>query len=81
MHSLALLLTGLCFIALTAACTPAEEPMPEDPVERAKALHAKAPLIDGHNDLPWQIRRKANRDVWSIDLDQPQPDFHTDIPR
>lgn len=81
MHSLALLLTSLCFIALTAACTPAEEPMPEDPVERAKALHAKVPLIDGHNDLPWQIRRKANRDVWSIDIDRPQPDFHTDIPR
>ena len=81
MHSFALLLTGLCLIAVTAACTPAEEPMPEDPVERAKALHAKVPLIDGHNDLPWQIRRKANRDVWSIDINEPQPDFHTDIPR
>lgn len=81
MHSIALLLTGLCLIAVTAACTPAEEPMPEDPVERAKALHAKVPLIDGHNDLPWQIRRKANRDVWSIDINEPQPDFHTDIPR
>lgn len=81
MHSFALLLTSLCFIVLTAACAPAEEPLPEDPVERAKALHAKVPLIDGHNDLPWQIRRKANRDVWSIDLDRPQPDFHTDIPR
>lgn len=81
MHPLALLLTSLCFIALTAACAPAEEPMPEDPVERARALHAKVPLIDGHNDLPWQIRRKANRDVWAIDINEPQPDFHTDIPR
>ena len=81
MHSFALLLTSLCIIALTAACTPAEEPMPDDPVERAKALHAQVPLIDGHNDLPWQIRRKANRDVWAIDINEPQPDFHTDIPR
>lgn len=81
MYPFTLLLTSLCIIALTAACAPAEEPMPEDPVERAKALHAQVPLIDGHNDLPWQIRRKANRDVWSIDIDQPQPDFHTDIPR
>ncbi len=86
MQSFTLLLTGLCFIALTAACAPAEEPMqeeplPEDPVERAKALHAKVPLIDGHNDLPWQIRRKANRDVWAMDLAEPQPDLHTDIPR
>ena len=81
MHSFALLLTSLCLIALTAACTPAAAPMPEDPVERAKALHAQVPLIDGHNDLPWQIRRKANRDVWAIDINEPQPDFHTDIPR
>ena len=81
MHSLALLLTGLCLVALTSACAPAEEPLPEDPVERARALHAKVPLIDGHNDLPWQIRRKANRDVWSIDIAESQPDLHTDIPR
>lgn len=81
MHSLALLLTGFCLIALTAACTPAEEPLPDDPVERARALHAKAPLIDGHNDLPWQIRRKANRDVWALDIAESQPDLHTDIPR
>ena len=86
MQSFTLLLTGLFFIALTAACAPAEEPMPEeplpeDPVEHAKALHAKVPLIDGHNDLPWQIRRKANRDVWAMDLAEPQPNVHTDIPR
>ena len=81
MHSLILLLTGLCLVALTSACAPAEEPLPEDPVERARALHAKVPLIDGHNDLPWQIRRKANRDVWSIDIAESQPDLHTDIPR
>ncbi len=81
MHSLALLLTGMCLIVLTAACAPAEEPLPEDPVERARALHAKVPLIDGHNDLPWQIRRKANRDVWAMDINESQPDLHTDIPR
>ena len=81
MQSFTLLLTGLCIIALTAACAPAEEPLPEDPLERAKALHAKSPLIDGHNDLPWQIRRKANRDMWAMDIAEPQPDLHTDIPR
>lgn len=81
MHSFTLLLTSLCFVALAAACALAEEPMPEDPLERAKALHAKVPLIDGHNDLPWQIRRKANRDVWVLDIAEPQPDLHTDIPR
>ena len=86
MRRFTLLLTVLCFIALTAACESVEEPLPEEPlpenpVERARALHAKVPLIDGHNDLPWQIRRKANRDVWSMDIAESQPDLHTDIPR
>ena len=81
MQSFALMLTGLCFIALTAVCSPAEEPLPEDPVERAKALHVKVPLIDGHNDLPWQYRNKANRDVWAMDINESQPELHTDIPR
>ncbi len=81
MHTFALWLTGLCFVALTTTCSPTEEPMPEDPVERAKALHAKVPLIDGHNDLPWQYRNRANRDVWAMDIAEPQPDLHTDIPR
>ena len=81
MQPFALMLTGLCFIALTTVCSPAEEPLPEDPVERAMALHAKVPLIDGHNDLPWQYRNKANRDVWAMDINEPQPDLHTDIPR
>ena len=86
MHPFALLLTSLCFALLTAACAPAEEPLPEeplpeDPVERARALHAKVPLIDGHNDLPWQYRNKANRDVWAMDINESQPELHTDIPR
>ena len=81
MQPFALMLTGLCFIALTTVCSPAEEPLPEDPVERAKALHAKVPLIDGHNDLPWQYRNKANRDVWAMDINESQPELHTDIPR
>ena len=81
MQPFALMLTGLCFIALTTVCSPAEDPLPEDPVERAKALHAKVPLIDGHNDLPWQYRNKANRDVWAMDINESQPELHTDIPR
>ncbi|MQG68850.1 MAG: membrane dipeptidase [SAR202 cluster bacterium] len=50
-------------------------------IERARELHRRAPLIDGHNDLPWRYRQNAGRAVSRIDIAQPQPDLHTDIPR
>jgi membrane dipeptidase len=37
------------------------------------------PVIDGHNDLPMQLR--ALRSYGVAGLDTAQPDFHTDIPR
>src|SRR5918998_5531146 len=38
-----------------------------------------APVIDGHNDLPTQLR--ALRGYAVAGLDTVQPDFHTDLPR
>jgi hypothetical protein len=43
-------------------------------------LQQEYPLIDGHNDLPWEIRKKANDSVWQIDLNH-QPTGQTDIAR
>jgi membrane dipeptidase len=37
------------------------------------------PIIDGHNDLPMQLRARAGYDATG--LDAPRPEFHTDIPR
>ncbi len=50
---------------------------------RAKALMAKAPLIDGHNDLPWVIRQRTGPkgDVAGYDLRKLHNDGDTDIPR
>jgi membrane dipeptidase len=53
------------------------------PIEiSAKALeiHRSGPVIDGHNDLPWALRQSGGASS-KIDLKQPQPDLHTDIPR
>jgi membrane dipeptidase len=50
-------------------------------LERARALHRQVPLIDGHNDLPWQYREKFGRAVSKLDIAQPQPSLMTDIPR
>jgi membrane dipeptidase len=49
--------------------------------EAALAIHRTAPVIDGHNDLPWELRRKDGLAFTNIDLLRPQPKFHTDIPR
>ena len=48
---------------------------------RARSIQARAPLIDGHNDLPWQYAARASGSLSGIDIAQPQPDLHTDIPR
>ena len=49
--------------------------------ERARQLHAGAILVDGHNDLPWKIREQGSPTFEKLDIAQPQPKLHTDIPR
>lgn len=50
---------------------------------RALDLLEKVPLIDGHNDLPWVIRRDPNArgDVLKYGLTRRHSDGDTDIPR
>ena len=50
-------------------------------LERARQLHKRIPLIDGHNDLPWQYRKRVSRALSKIDISQSQPELHTDIRR
>ncbi len=49
--------------------------------DAALQIQREALLIDGHNDLPWALRQKANSSFRDLDLLRPQPKFHTDIPR
>ncbi|WP_145219006.1 dipeptidase [Gimesia alba] len=68
---------------LAPASLPAED-FPRKPVvltERARKLHQQCLVIDGHNDLPWTMRQKAASSFKQADISQPQPKFHTDIPR
>lgn len=48
---------------------------------RARAVMAQAPVIDGHNDLPWEMREKVRYDFDARDIAKPQPVMMTDIPR
>ena len=50
-------------------------------LERARALLKQTPLIDGHNDYPWALREKAQRNFDKLDISKPQPTIMTDIPR
>src|ERR1700720_3177433 len=85
--SLALLLAcaGALFLLGPSAADPKPpEPRPRGPVqltEEALQIHRSALLVDGHNDLPWQFREKADLSFRKIDLNRPQKELHTDIPR
>jgi membrane dipeptidase len=50
-------------------------------LESAVALLTKYPLIDGHNDLAWELRRERNSDFDQADLAAPLDFAHTDLPR
>jgi membrane dipeptidase len=50
-------------------------------LQRARRIHASAPLVDGHNDLPWEIREKAQGDLSVMNPDGALPQQHTDVPR
>lgn len=78
---------ALVLVAVLAAAAAAPRPASAqaDPhVEKALRVLSRTPLIDGHNDLPWGIRRSATapRDVHAPAHDlRGRTPFHTDIPR
>jgi membrane dipeptidase len=69
-------------LGLAAAAVPARAQQSEaDLLARARRIHAQTPLVDGHNDLPWEIREKAGGDLARLDPRRSNPAQHTDIPR
>ncbi|KAF4082864.1 hypothetical protein AMELA_G00133310 [Ameiurus melas] len=48
--------------------------------EQALKLMSETPLIDGHNDLPWQLRTQFNNQLNSVDLYKLNS-THTNIPK
>lgn len=49
--------------------------------DAAREIHASAIVIDGHNDLPWELRQKGSLTFDKLDISQPQEKLQTDIPR
>jgi membrane dipeptidase len=50
---------------------------------RIEALLHEAPVVDGHNDLPWSHRILARNDFGALDVghDTTAAGLHTDLPR
>ena len=79
-------LAALALLPLAAWCAG---PQAADP-QRIDRVLAQTPLIDGHNDLPWEIRERFGNDLTKIDLAGDTaalpapaggPALMTDIPR
>jgi membrane dipeptidase len=49
--------------------------------DEGRAVHFSGMLFDGHNDLPWELRKSGNSSFDQIDIAKNQPHQHTDIPR
>jgi membrane dipeptidase len=77
-------------IILLMLCLPAGAWAAQDYEHRVEQVLLQTPLIDGHNDLPWEIRDRYKSDLALIDLSsdtqhlpvgEGQTALMTDIPR
>ena len=78
---------GIIFMIATSGSAANQTPPPKPDaatLARVRQLLREVPLIDGHNDLPWQYRKRTN-DLTAIDLARDTskltPTVVTDIPR
>jgi membrane dipeptidase len=55
--------------------------MPLDTQGRIRELLVHHPVIDGHNDLPWQARERVAYDWDRLDISTAGLTTHTDLPR
>jgi membrane dipeptidase len=49
--------------------------------DAARQLHGRSLVIDGHNDMPWEIRTSGSSNFEKMDISKRQPKLQTDIPR
>jgi len=49
--------------------------------DAARRIHATLPVVDGHNDLPWEIRVRAGGSLVAADPRTRLDGYHTDLPR
>jgi membrane dipeptidase len=74
--SLARAAAVLAVLAAVPAAAAADDPY----LARARRVLRSVPLVDGHNDVPWAIRQKAQGDLDRYDL-RSRTAGQTDLPR
>jgi membrane dipeptidase len=74
--------SGLLLLALLVTSSATAMAQSDPALEHARRILRSVPLVDGHNDLPWEIRisETAPRDVAAYDLRTRTPG-HTDLER
>lgn len=60
---------------------PAKSREPVKLTDEALRIHRESILVDGHNDLPWNLRDKKTPGFTRLDISRSQKTLHTDIPR
>ncbi len=77
-------------VLATILCVPFAAQAGDDYAHRVAQVLAQTPLIDGHNDLPWELRERFKSDFANVDLGADtthlavsagQTPLMTDIPR
>ncbi|CAN7327166.1 dipeptidase [Terrabacter sp. LjRoot27] len=53
----------------------------DDLLTRARELLREHPLVDGHNDLPWEAREQTGYDFEALDISGRLTSTQTDLPR
>lgn len=69
-----------CLVLWITSCAITLAVDPNEYMARALQLMSETPLIDGHNDLPWQLRKQFNNQLNKVDLNT-LANTHTNIPK
>ena len=71
----------LSLLTLAAPIAAALAPQADPVLDRARRLLREVPIIDGHNDYPWEVRQKGGMDLNALDMRKAQPTIMTDFAR
>jgi len=70
---LSLVMLVIIVVVIVVVTSSAVEAAPLTSKARALAVLSRVPLIDGHNDLPWQLRENYKNQLQQVDLNERKP--------
>src|SRR5262252_5248990 len=80
-HASTILWTAVAAVLPAASFSQDRSRPPVVLTEEGRKVHFESFVFDGHNDLPWEMRTKADSSFDKRDIAQSQAAMHTDIPR